>query len=453
MSGTTPRLGHGVLLALLFLAVVAPWMKHVTAQPASRIALTAAIVDHGTIRIDRYERLLSADRIDRDGHVYSDKPPGQPLYAVPFYAVARAAGAEPAAELGFRGGAALWWVSLWSAVLPGAILVLLVHRWLAAAHPGAAVPATLAVGFGSLVLPFSAELYGHVLATVLGLAAWLVARQRPQGRWPLLGLGALLGAAVAVEYQMVLLVLIVLGAVAWDRRRSLPWVVLGGLPFVALLLAYQRAAFGSPFESSYAGKGGSSTVAGLPDPLQAVEVLVGTRGLFVFSPILLLGLGGLVALARRPGADRRDAVVGLLVFLAYWGLQAGWVNPWGGEMPGPRYMIPAIPMLGLGVAVVWPRLRTLSAIALVGSMAAMSLPLVTLHLVPARGGPVFSHIDNIRRFGVADTVWTELLGPAGWLLHVATVSAVAVALARSVPSDRARPPLVAAADGAVPASC
>ncbi|MDP1806446.1 MAG: CBS domain-containing protein, partial [Acidimicrobiales bacterium] len=89
----------------------------------------------------------------------------------------------------------------------------------------------------------------------------------------------------------------------------------------------------------------SSTVAGVPDPVQALEVLFGTRGLFVFAPILLLGLGGLVALARRPGPERRDAVVGLLVFVAYLGLQAGWVNPWGGEMPGPRYVIPAIPML------------------------------------------------------------------------------------------------------------
>ena len=59
------------------------------------LALTAAIWDDGTLVLDRYEAQLSVDRAVRDGHLYSDKAPGQPLLAVPFYAMYRGVGGEP----------------------------------------------------------------------------------------------------------------------------------------------------------------------------------------------------------------------------------------------------------------------------------------------------------------------------------------------------------------------
>lgn len=426
--GSTSRRA-GVLLALVFLLTVGPWIKHLTAQPAARIALTAAIADRGTIRLDPYEGILGIDRVERDGHLYSDKAPGQPLFAVPFYMAATAVGGHPAEDLGFEGGLVLWWVTFWSCAVPGAALVWMVHRTLTRTHPATALWGAAAVGFGSLVLPFSSELYGHVLATALGFAAWLLVRDGRPTPARLALSGALLGASVVVEYQMALLVAVVVIAAGRRRLADVPWLAFGGAPFAVGLLAYQSAAFGGALRTSYAQKDVHTTaVVGVPKVGQALEVLVGSRGLLVFTPVLLLGLIGLVRLALAAGPSQRDAIVALAVFVGYLALQAGWANPWGGEMPGPRYMIPALPFLGLGVAATWAALPLLSRVLLGVSTLAMLLPVVTLHLVPEGGSTVSSHLRNIDRFGVSPTVWTELLGGFGWAVHVATVGACLVAL-------------------------
>ncbi len=447
-AGSTHR--RAWLIGLLFLVVVGPWVKHLTVQPASRLALTAAIVEHGTIRIDAYEDIVAIDRVDRGGHLYSDKAPGQPFLAVPAYAAARAVGADSAAVPRGEGNLTLWWVTLWSSVIPGALLVVLVAGICGVGDSRRATIATIAIAFGTLLLPFSAELYGHVLATFFGVAAWaLVRRGATPGRVVLAG--AMAGLAVLVEYQIVLFIAIVatfvLVRLGW---RAVAWLALGGAPLGALLLAYQAAAFGGPFQSSYGEKpvhaDGGATIVGLPDPRQALEVLFGTRGLLVFAPVVVIGLLGLVRVARGEGSAARDeAIVGLAVFLAYWALQAGWPNPWGGEMPGPRYMIPALPLLAPGIAVVWRRRGALERVALGWSVTMMTLPLVTLHLVPPGGVTGIQHLRNIRDFGIAPTVWTLALGPAGWVVYAATIAGAAELLRRDVlatrsPASAAAPP-------------
>ena len=84
-----------MLLAVVVLLVTAPVLQPLMAQQASRYALTAALWDGQTITVDAYDHLLSVDRAERDGRVYSDKAPGQPLLAVPAYAAYRALGGHP----------------------------------------------------------------------------------------------------------------------------------------------------------------------------------------------------------------------------------------------------------------------------------------------------------------------------------------------------------------------
>jgi hypothetical protein len=416
---------------------VAPWAKELTAQPAARLALTAAVVDRGTIRIDDYEGIVGVDRVERDGHLYSDKAPGQPFLAIPFYASARAAGADSPEAGPVEGNLTQWWITLWSAAVPGALVVVLMARL--GEHAGArrGTLAALAIGFGTLLLPFSAELYGHVLATLLGLAAWaLVRRERTTGR--VLAAGAVAGLSVLVEYQMVLFVAVIaVFLLVRGGWRATARFAVGGLPFAVPLLAYQAAAFGSAFRTSYGEKpvhdSGGATIVGVPDPRQALEVLLGARGLLVFTPVVAVALVGLIRMVRQErGPSRDDAVVGLSVFVAYLALQAGWPNPWGGEMPGPRYMIPALPLLAPGIAAAWRRHGVLERGALGWSVLVMSLPLITLHLVGDGGITGFEHLRNIDRFGVSTTVWTLALGGLGWVVHAATVAGAAGLLWREL---------------------
>ena len=102
-------------------------------------------------------------------------------------------------------------------------------------------------------------------------------------------------------------------------------------------MSYQWATTGSPFRSGYQGKdvhgGASLFITGIRRPDTLADVLFGSRGLFLFTPVVLLGLIGLVRRWRR---DRDDgALLSLWVCGLFILLQAGWVNPWGGDGPGP----------------------------------------------------------------------------------------------------------------------
>lgn len=433
-----PFFGPAGALALLLLVVVGPLVQIATAQPLVRWAQTAALVEHRSLALDEYEGTLLVDRVDHDGHVYSDKAPLQAFIAVPVYAFGSALGMESAEVERPRGNLGLWWATLWSATVPAAALVLLMHRAARRVAPGGATLATASVAFGTLLLPFAGELYGHVLCALLAFTAWRVIDETDGGWWPLVGAGALAGASVAVEYPMAVVAMVLAAAlVALRGARSILPYLAGAVPFGLFLLWYQWAAFGHPLTDPYRLKpqhaDASAAVTGLPRPAQAVEVLLGSRGLWVFAPVTALGLVGLVLLLRRgPGAHRASATVGLAVFGALWALQAGWANPWGGEMPGPRYVVPALPFLVPGVAVVAARCRPIVRIAGVWGAVAMAGPLLTVHLVIGDEATGVAHLANFERWGAAPALPVLLLGRLGWLVYLGVVVAAVLMVRRAV---------------------
>src|SRR5262249_9249976 len=113
-----------MLLALAVLAVIGPIVAQPSAQPASRYALTGAIVDRHTVDITGYH--LGVDHGVSEGRLRSDKPPGQPLLAAPFYAAGRALGLRPATYLRKSGDLGMWWVTFWSSVVPLMLLAVMI---------------------------------------------------------------------------------------------------------------------------------------------------------------------------------------------------------------------------------------------------------------------------------------------------------------------------------------
>ncbi len=439
-------------LAIIFIAVaLVPFVQELTAQPASRYAQTAAMVDQGTIRLDDYAAVLNVDYVVRDGHIYGDKAPLQPIAAMPVYATAQALGAEPATVRRLEGNIGLWWVTLWSTVVPFLVLIgvgiRVVSRLFSRSR---AVQATLAVCCGTLLLAYGTQLYAHVVAGLLGWGCWLLAdasvrsRREDSRTHLLLALGAGLagGAAVATEYPLVIVVAIVGGFLLVEREWTrVAAFVAGGIPFAGLLMAYQAAAYGSPFSVSYSEKSDPGTpgvIVGLPSPARLMEVLFGTRGMFLFSPVVVLAVWGLVRMARGSTPEhRRHGIVGLLVLAGFLALQAGWVNPWGGEAPGPRYVVPALPFLIVGMAEIWNVAPRVQWLAVRWSVLAMSMPVLALHLTPTGTFAVVAQLQNLRDFGPVDTLWTLWLGPIGIAAHSLTVAIAGWLLLSALAFERA----------------
>ena len=359
------RAYRGEWLVLSLVALAALTVVHVAGpQDDTRVALTRSIVQGKlTVPGDLFDRAVYG------GRSYSDKAPGISFLAVPAYVLERAAGADPRPRhWDSEGDLRLWVLRVASGGLLFLLGVFLVGRAAEGLAPGTGAPAAAIFGVGTLASPLAATLFGHVGAGALGLAAFLLAARPAPSNKLLLGAGLFAGLAVLVEYQAALIALAVL---AYARRRAL-WVALGALPAVVLLGAYDRAAFGSPFHLSYRyvanrfaeRQHGGFFGIGAPGAHGLKEVLVGDRGLLLFSPVLVLAALGLWLLWRR--GLRTEALVAALVTVAFVLYDAGYFLPYGGNSPGPRFLAPALPFLALGLGPALARVpRTTLALAVV----------------------------------------------------------------------------------------
>lgn len=421
-------------LAALLLTVVAPFVQPLTAQSSPRYALSSAIVEKGTIRLDDYEAIIGVDRVEIDGHLFADKAPGQPMLGVPIIAASLALGADPATEPRVDGNLGAWSLAVTFCSMPAAVLVVLMRRHSARSQP--ARPATIAacaLAFSTMLLPFASSLYAHVFVASLSFGAWHLLTRADVGRMHFLGAGLLMAVASASEYPM-LYAAGVFGVWALFRHgfRS---ALLFGSPHIVigpLVLAYHRAAYGT-FSTGYSSKEDEWELSyGLPKPSHVVEILVGSRG-FVFTPIVLVAMGALVVgLWHR----RFELLVPAAVFGGFFALQAGWPNPWGGDGPGPRYIAPALPFLVVPAAMAIGRLpRYLVLMSVAIGATSMGLVLVTFELIGRDATLIERHLRYVTgEPGLNPTVFTIAFGTPGWLLHGVLVALAACWVASSWPS-------------------
>lgn len=94
------------------------------------------------------------------------------------------------------------------------------------------------------------------------------------------------------------------------------------------------------------------------------------RGLAPMTPWCIAGLAGLILWLRR---EARFAWLPALLVAAFWittGAFKGWT---GGACPQPRYVTLVMPLLGVGLGVLWAGLRSPGIRALVSGLAAMGV--------------------------------------------------------------------------------
>jgi hypothetical protein len=365
-------------LALATIVVVALSFAYGSGWPdVSRLGLTESVALDGTIRIDRYAA-QTEDRADFRDHSYSDKAPGNSFLALPPFEVLRAIGlVDKGARVGgvWQERWLLWFLRACTGGLAFVAVLVLVGRAAEEAEPSTGFATAATVGLGTMALPLAASTFSHLAAGALAFAAFLLLR-RPRGVAPFAA-GVCAGTAVGFEYTAAIVLPILALYVLARRPRAVIAFVAGILPPAAALAAYNDVAFGSPLHFSYryvtsvfSEQHGGFFGIHAPSLHGLRQTLIGHRGLFTVSPVLILASIGLILLWRR--GQRAEAAVALVTAAAFTVLDAGYFDPYGGLSPGPRYLAPALPFLALGLACSyrrWP--RTTAAVGVLSMLGAL----------------------------------------------------------------------------------
>ncbi len=329
--------------------------------------------DRGTPIIDRYQR-ATGDKAYYHGHYYSDKAPGLALLTVPVYHIARTTHLERPG-----GQQTVHLLVIFGCTIPVAVIMLLGCWLVQRREPGQGPAVAVTLGLGTLLLPFATVFFSHVLSACLGFAAFCLLwreRERGHGLALIAGAGVLTGYAVSTEYPLAILAVLFAVYVAWREKPIKPLLAygIGGVVGLLPLLLYDWWAFGSPFHLSYSYvAANSSGVLGLgaPNLRNAVRLLVSDRGLFVVTPVVAAGIAGIAILWRE--GRRMDALFPAVVVLAYFVYNVCYYLPFGGGVPGPRFLITMLPFLAVPLGTAYRKAPITTSVLGIASAVIMTV--------------------------------------------------------------------------------
>lgn len=440
-----------VVVVGLYLLPVAGHPPATNPNELVRIELTLAMAMWSTIDIESPARTygLSEDVSVRDGKLFADKAPGLSMAAVPLVWLSRVAlPSIPGTDL------PQYWPlrHLLTAVLV-ALATALVCFLIAVRFPDLRAagwaPLALIAALATPLWTYGTIFFGHAPAAVMIAVAWMLLLQPGSGstnpRLAFLG-GACAGFAVTTEYPTLLLVAIVYLSLV-IRRTPVQTLGTSGLGLVAGLLpalVYNHVAFGAPWLTGYAFKFDpgfqqihATGLSGVSVPgLEGIwGVLFGaSRGLFFYSPVLLLAPIGLWLMHRRHGW--RDVAPLTAAVMAYLAFGAGFVDWRAGWCAAARHLVPVIPLLAIPtmVAMVAMVRRKWGLLVLVGLVAVSAtrgfLTLVITPFFP----PEFSNplgqivLPSLRDGMAAPTLVSSVLGSSPGIVWTAAAAMTVAAL-------------------------
>lgn len=363
-----------------------------SSNDGSHYALLRTMVENRAFSLNQFDDYAEGNDIalTPDGRLFSDRPPGTALAAIPFYILG---GPLPDAPAPFPSAANPSRHDATNPRLPyalllpvfagagTAVLLYVLLRTLDIGR-GAALTAVVFFALGTTHWKYSTVLFSHALSgflVVLSVTLALLLAERDIDGWTWYALlGFALGAAVVVEYSNALLLPVVglfLLWRSWPRALRRPLTtVLPGVVGLAIPLAfmawYNTVNFGRPWTVSYAyavnypWAGAFGTTFSFP-LLPGLRALLWwgegggwcggppclNQGLFLLSPLWLLAVPGLVLFLRR-----RQAAFLLMVglFVVYLLLFARHHTSHGFTGDG-RYLTPFLGLLvpALGFTLDW----------------------------------------------------------------------------------------------------
>ena len=446
-------------------------------------------LDKGQAQIDQWHWDTN-DKAWVDGHFYSVKSPGMAALTTPLYAAIKGLGGDKLAraavdnadqtahpkwvqdsvvplenygynvERGIRVQRAVtestpivWALTLLAAVIP-AILLLLAVRWAADRFvPGYGTAAAITLGLATVVMTFAAEFFSHVISAGFAFAAFCLLmkeREKTPSLRMVAAAGLLAGLAVTFEFQTGLVGVVLLGYVLsrrtdWFRRTAAygAGAVAGALP----MLAFNYWAFGNPLKLAYGyavafpGASGHDVLGlnshgffGITAPRfdSALSLMLAGRGLLVLTPIIVMAVIGVFMMRRQHRAEANTILAIAAVYFVY---NSGYWLPFGGGTPGPRFLIPALPFVAIGLAYAYKRLPALTLGLAIPSTLMMLVGTLTYPLLGKQG--IGTWADWLVQGRLEHTVLTGFGVTNAWLAVAPFVAAVLTSIVlafRATPS-------------------
>jgi hypothetical protein len=421
-----------------------------SANELSRLYLTEAMVENHSFEITSFIKEYGNinDKSVVDGRFFSDKPPGTAVMAFPGVVIRHFL----AGFTCLRGDMHL--ARMLACILPTLLLLGLMRREMdeLGVSPPVRAISILAYGLGTLAMPYSMTFYGHQPVAVMLYVVWFLLRKNPtqvnfSGESPPLrnafAAGFVAAFCLMTEYQaaVYLLPLAVLFLVrVRPLWKGLPVALAGAALPLAFLAFYHHEAFGgvlqtgynhiaNPFFASVHKRGFMGVL--YPGWTQFVgSFFLPSKGLFVFSPFLILGFVGLVSYFRVAG--RQAGMFRLVQVL----LPAAFVSSmiyWdGGWTVGQRHLTPMIPFLIAPAALLIERVRFAKTVA--PGLAAASImftglaTLVYPHLPENIPNPFHDLTIPLFQGGCLSGVFFGVNLPPYWILAVAAAVVVLLLL-------------------------
>jgi hypothetical protein len=354
-------------------------------------------------------------------HYYPSKAPLLSFLGAPVYWVVKQFG--EVTEL-----SQMLFSRLFVTILPTLLMLLLLRKFLTHfVRPEVSDFVTCIYALGTMALSYSLSFMSHQLTAVLLFCTFYVAFLiEEKGKSPRLYalVGILGGATVACEYTGALGVVAVSSYVIFSRFKNVKslitpvlLVVLGSIPFLAFIMLYHRAAFGSPFVSGYKflndaaymdwHQGGFLGIK-FPDARAfGLSLFSPLRGLFALSPFLICSIWGVQFLKSKSKA-LFGMTVALIVANLYFTSSFNY-DSWGWTT-GPRHLTPLIPFLMVPFALF---LESASGIkSSIGYGLGVASALATMIVVQVNYVPPELSTSI---FGLAVPLFSESIWPVSWL--------------------------------------
>ncbi|MGE0787006.1 MAG: hypothetical protein AB7S26_15135 [Sandaracinaceae bacterium] len=451
-----------LVVAVAYLSVFPYYPQINNPNENARFYMTAAMSERGSYIIDQ-ERARWGwvnDCAVREGHAYSVKAPATSFFGVPaywaYYTYTQATGRD------FDREVALYLCRLTASILPWLLFLFFFHPFLGrhTSSPLVRDAVFYSIALGSCLFGYGILFMSHTLSAAAAFGAFMILHDASRAgriRTMRAFVAGLLAALVTLlEYpgfaaSVVLTVYALFVLRPW--QRFLPYSIGGLLPTLAMM-HFQWQCFGSPFSPGHLyvesdffrerHEQGFFGAVGLQwDAVYGLLVHPGA-GLFTLTPILILGVIGVIWLLRRPAHRREGMVVLSVVGITLAGIAV--MNNWrGGWTIGPRYLVLVYPFLAWAALYgiepwVRARPRAAAAIAIGALLAGLVLSGIPSAYYPHYpmevDRPLTQVVSVLVQHDFAPYTWLNRFGVYGELSMLPLLAALVVAFGAAISAAR-----------------